>query len=227
MSRRKGRSLRFSLCFLGSLFSIPVWPPRPSLPPLPFSLTKTSWRERSQSRVFQKPLISGQISCNLSSTAHPLIWLILGALDKRERIPEGCRNAAAHWRQPSLAPFNLFGGGDTVSLWGRPALCSCDTAYFDRARDQCWKQEMVSGCIQSRSSSGDNGLRGRHTHRLGFCLACSAAADGPDLTCSAGVYGFSSHTRMSHCKVSGQRQALDTLWLLYLSPPTDEYPESF
>lgn len=118
-------------------------------PHFPFLLTKTSWRGRSQSRVFQKPLISGQISCNLSSTAHPLIWLILGALDKRERIPEGCRNAAAHWRQPSLAPFNLFGEGekDTVSLWGRPALCSCDMAYFDRARHQSagnrkWYQDV-------------------------------------------------------------------------------------
>lgn len=100
----------------------PPFPP-PSLPLLFNQKHLWAAQQRAVSHVFQKPLISGQISCNFSYTEQPLIWLILQALDKREGIPVKCRNAAALQRRPSLTPFNLFQGRKMLFLCSICPLC--------------------------------------------------------------------------------------------------------
>lgn len=175
----------------------------------------------SQSYDFQKPLISGQISCNFCYTEQPLILLILRALDKREGIPVKCCNAAAFWRRPSVAPFNLFRGRKIFfSLQGCSSLYAYDVCYFDKARHQAagnrkWYQDVVRvwtflahwevitlggrhrGCIPVQISVASVSLT-------------SAAADKARLTCSAGIYGFSSQKLISHSRVNRHRQELDT-----------------
>lgn len=128
----------------------------------------------------------------------------------------GWRNAAAHWRQASLAPFNLFRGGEErccVSLWGRSAPRSCDVTYFGRAthRKWCW------GCIQSCGSSA--GWVGRWVMvcegdtRLGFGC-CSRQTRAAELCCCVSRVSW----RLC-CRVS--------MGLQCLPPPTDAIPWEF
>lgn len=121
--RKHGGTIRLQSMSL-HLSLLPFLADQPSLLSLfPVSLTRTICEQWSQ--VFHKPLISGEISCNLSYTVFPLIWLILQASDKREGIPVGCCNAVLFQRWLFLTPFNLFlrGGRYCFSAWQPHSTC--------------------------------------------------------------------------------------------------------
>lgn len=175
----------------------------------------------SQSYVFQKPLISGQISCNFSYTEQPLIWLILRALDKREGIPVKCCNAAALRRRPSVAPFNLFRGRKIfflckAALLHMPVMCVIliepDTRLLETGNGiKMWSESQTS-----LAHWGLITLGGRHRGCIPVQISVasvshtSAAADKARLKCSACIYGFSSQNLISHSRVNRHRQELDT-----------------
>lgn len=87
---------------------------------------------------------------------------------------------------------------------------------------------MASRCGQSRGLHGSLGGKGvrRGDRQVEFLFQISAsAADEATLTCSAGVYGLSSQSLISHRK--SQQVLTSSRYLLpHLSPPIGEHTRS-
>lgn len=88
---------------------------------------------RSQRRVFQAQLISGQISSNVS-TEHPLIWLSFQTFDKREKeFQKDIVMLQLSEDVPGSLPL-MLGGGGVIFLPGNAALHTCNMCCFKKAK---------------------------------------------------------------------------------------------
>lgn len=147
---------------------------------LPFSLTRTICERACPSPIPRK------ISCSLSSTELPLIWLILQALDKLEWIPVGCCNAGALQRWLSLAPFNLsrrrrrrmrimFLCKKSPTPYASD-VCNVDRGSHQGAGKRKWHHNLARASVPSASREAvvSGRVRGGRGIHLNLCLdVCS------------------------------------------------------